>query len=76
MPRKRYELRQAPDDQWGLYKSGADRASKKFDTKEEGVEFSRGYVRAQGNSQLIIKKSDGTIQTEHTYDNDPYPPPG
>jgi hypothetical protein len=76
MPRKRYELRHAEDDQWGLYAKGASRASKKFETKEEGLEFSRPFVRAQGNSQLVIKRLDGTIQTEHTYGDDPYPPPG
>jgi hypothetical protein len=76
MTRKRYELRHTPDDQWGLYKKGADRASKTFETKQDGLDYSRRYVREQGNSQLVIKKADGKIQTEHTYEDDPYPPPG
>jgi hypothetical protein len=67
MPRKRYELRHTSDDQWGLYKKGADRATKKFETKHEGLDYSRSFVREQGH---------GTIQTEHTYGGDPYPPPG
>jgi hypothetical protein len=76
MTRTRYELRHTPDEQWGLYKKGADRATKKFETKQEGLDYSRPFVRDQGHSQLVIKKADGTIQTEHTYGEDPYPPPG
>ena len=76
MERKRYELRQTPSDQWGLYKKGAERASKTFETKQEGLDYSRPYVRDQGHSQLVIKKADGRIQTEHTYGDDPNPPPG
>lgn len=76
MPRKVYELRQTPNDDWGLYKRGAERASRTFETKEAGLDYSRPYVREQGNSQLVIKKTDGTIQTEHTYGDDPNPPPG
>jgi hypothetical protein len=35
------------------------------------VKYSPLFVREQGNSQLVIKRKDGVIQTEHTYGNGP-----
>ncbi len=56
---------------WDVKKQGGDRASAHFDTKQEAVEAGRGLARGADPAQLIIKKLDGKIQTEHTYGNDP-----
>lgn len=48
-----------------------------FDLKADAVNRGRRTAKqVPGPSQLVIKKQNGTIQTEHTYGNDPYPPPG
>ncbi len=74
--RKVYELVPGHGD-WALKKRGALRATKRFDTKQEGLEFSVPFVRGQdGDSQLVIKKQDGKIQEERTYGSDPHPPKG
>ena len=74
--RKIYEL--TPDDGgWVLTKRGGKRATKWFDTKREGLEFSAPFVRGrEGDSQLVIRKQDGRIQEERTYGSDPHPPKG
>ena len=76
MARKRYFFDPNPNGGWDLKKAGAKRATRHFDTKEDGLGFSRPFVREQDNSQLVIKKKDGVIQTEHTYGNDPEKYPG
>lgn len=65
-----YDL--TPDgDDWVLKKRGGKQASRRFDTKKEGVEESPEIVKGQGKSQLVIRKRDGTIQEERTYGDDP-----
>ncbi len=44
--------------------------------KENAVEKSTTLAKRIGNSQVVIHKKNGQIQTEHTYGNDPYPPKG
>jgi hypothetical protein len=65
-----YDL--SPDGEgWALRKRGGKQASRRFDTKAEGVEKSPGIVKGKGKSQLVIRKKDGTIQEERTYGDDP-----
>jgi hypothetical protein len=62
-----------PDgDQWKLKREGAERATRAFDSKSEGVRESTEFMREHGGS-LKIHKGDGTIQEERTYPrhNDP-----
>ena len=43
-----------------------------FDTKAPAVETGREVAKGIPTpSQLVIKKDDGKIQTEHTYQKDP-----
>ncbi|MEV5850710.1 DUF2188 domain-containing protein [Streptomyces sp. NPDC051985] len=44
--------------------------------KHQAVEAGQRIARANPPSQLIIHKADGTIETEYTYGDDPYPPKG
>ena len=76
MARNRYFFDPNSKGGWDLKKEGAKRATRHFDTKEEGLGFSRPFVQEQQDSQLIIKKKDGVIQTEHTYGTDPKKYPG
>jgi hypothetical protein len=52
--------------QWKLKKQDAERATRIYDTKEEGVKDSAGFMRETGGS-LKIHKLDGTIEEERTY---------
>ncbi|MGH2636978.1 MAG: DUF2188 domain-containing protein [Actinomycetota bacterium] len=42
-----------------------------FALKQEAVDGAVAAARAIGNSQVVIRKMDGTIQSERTYGNDP-----
>lgn len=65
-------------EKWTLKKTrgpGKDVNSSHF-TKDSAVDAGRAIAKANQPSQLIIKKKDGTIETEHTYGDDPNPPRG
>jgi hypothetical protein len=44
--------------------------------KEDAVFQGRRVAKADQPSQLTVHKADGTIETEYTYGDDPYPPKG
>ena len=44
--------------------------------KADAVEAGKKVAKANRPSQLLVMRHDGTIEYEHTYDNDPYPPSG
>ncbi|WP_326557849.1 DUF2188 domain-containing protein [Micromonospora sp. NBC_01796] len=47
-----------------------------FATKQEAVDKGRETARANQPSQLVLHTTDGKIETEYTYQDDPYPPKG
>lgn len=66
------------DNRWHL-KDG-DQVLGSFDTKEEAMDEGkkRGHaLQEKGqNAQLVIHRQDGSIETEHTYGDDPTRHPG
>lgn len=54
---------------WSVKKSGAEKASKTFDTKDKAVEYGRELSKNE-KTELYIHKSNGMIQNRI----DPYPP--
>lgn len=63
----------SPGGGWSVRKSGSERASKKFVSKEEAVDWGRAHSRQQG-TEFIIHRTDGTVQERSSYRNDPFPP--
>ncbi|WP_192250796.1 DUF2188 domain-containing protein [Mesorhizobium caraganae] len=66
-------------DDWVLRQEGADRATRRFDTKEEATKG--GVLESavgKGGGSVRIKKLDGTIQEERTFPRsaDPNETPG
>ena len=55
---------------WQVKKSGAERASKTFDTKKQAVDYGREVSRNQ-KSELFIHNSDGKIASRDSHGNDP-----
>ena len=74
--RKVYHVTHNPDKGWKVKKEGASRASDYFDKKNNGVERGKELAKSGGEGQIKIHKKDGQFQTEHTYENDPFPPKG
>lgn len=61
---------------WKVQRRGAERADRVFENKQDAINRGRELAKSQGPGQLVIRKADGKIQTEHTYEKDPYPPKG
>jgi hypothetical protein len=64
-----------PDDGWDVERSGAERASKHFKTKQEAIDWARKVSQNQG-TELVIHGKDRKIQQKDSHGNDPYPPKG
>lgn len=47
-----------------------------FETKDEAVERARRIARHEVPSQVKVHRTDGTIEDEFTYGDDPFPPRG
>lgn len=75
MSRKTYHVSPHPKG-WQVKPENAERANRVVDTKAEAVQLGRELAKAQELGQLVVHKQDGTIQTEHTYRQDPFPPAG
>ena len=54
-------------------KSGAERASRTFATKDKAVQYGRELSRNE-KTELFVHKSNGMIQNRNSYGNDPNPP--
>ncbi|MFZ6663511.1 DUF2188 domain-containing protein [Peijinzhouia sedimentorum] len=63
------------DGGWDSKKSGAERASKHFDTKKEAEKYSIELSKKQG-TELYIHGKDGKIQRKDSHGNDNFPPKG
>lgn len=61
---------------WQVKRRGASRAASTHSTKSDAIAAGRRVCKNNKPSQLVVKKRDGTIETEYTYDDDPYPPSG
>ncbi len=58
---------------WAVKKSGAERASKIFETKDKAVAYGREISKSE-KTELYIHKGNGMIQNRNSYGNDPNPP--
>lgn len=76
MSRKTYHVTPAEDGNWKVKGEGASRAAGIHEDKTDAVQQARDLAKASGKGQVVIHRRDGTIQTEWTYGQDPYPPEG
>ena len=74
--RKNYHVTPNTDGGWKVKEEKASRASSSHDTKAEAVDRAKELAKNQELGQVVIHKKEMTIQTEHTYGKDPYPPKG
>ncbi|MEV4537528.1 DUF2188 domain-containing protein [Asanoa sp. NPDC049518] len=44
--------------------------------KEQAVDAGRKAAKSRQPSQLVVHTTDGKIETEYTYQDDPFPPAG
>jgi uncharacterized protein YdaT len=58
---------------WAVRRTGAERASKVFETQQEAVRHARTIAKKE-RSELYVHKKDGTIRARDSYGNDPSSP--
>lgn len=75
MKRKVYDVMKN-GDHWEVIGRDNERASATSSTKEAAVQRAAEIAKNNGYAQVVIRKEDGKIQSERTYGEDPYPPPG
>ena len=75
MPRKPPVFTVPYEDGWANRREGADKVSKKFDTKKDAQEAGRKTAKREKTEHVILKK-DGKIGERNSYGNDPHPPKG
>ena len=61
---------------WKVEREGSEKAVKGADTKEEAIDAATRLGKAADLGQVIIHREDGSIETEHTYGEDPRRTPG
>lgn len=64
------------DGGWNVKTQGKSKAAANFEDKTDAIDKAKDIAKNASLGQVIIQKRDGTIQTEHTYGKDPYPPEG
>ena len=74
--RKVYHVTPHAQGGWQGKVEGAARASVVAATKDEATQRTRELARHSAPSQVIVHGQDGSIQDEHTYEGDPFPPEG
>ena len=74
--RKIYHVVPNSNGGWDIKKEGGQKSSGHFDRKDDAVGRGKELAKSGPLGQVKIHKQDGTIQTEHTYGDDPYPPGG
>jgi uncharacterized protein DUF2188 len=73
--RKVYHVIAALDGGWAVVKSGAERASKRFASQADAVQWGRQVSRNQG-IDLYIHRNDGTVERKDSFGDDSHPPRG
>ena len=75
MARYSHHVVHNPNGGWNVKRSGAQRSSGHFATKEQAVNAGRQISRNQG-TEFVIHGMNGRIQSADSHGNDPCPPKG
>ena len=71
MPRSQHVAPQ--EGRWTVRRAGSNRATRKFDTQREAIEFARDLARKQ-KAELYIHGRNGLIRKGIFYDRNPVSP--
>lgn len=58
---------------WAVKKTGASRATRKFDLKDKAIEYAIKLSKKE-KTELYIHKRNGMVQNMNSYGKDPHPP--
>ena len=58
---------------WRVFRSGAGRATRVFDSQKDAVDFAKAQAR-KAQADVYVHRRDGTIQERDSYGQEPLPP--
>lgn len=61
------------DGKWAVHGEGNSKDTKIFDKKSDAVEYGKNISKNQ-QSEFIVQKKNGQIQSKDSFGNDPIPP--
>jgi hypothetical protein len=67
--RKPYHVIANLDGGWSVIKGGAERASKRFASQVDAIQWGRQVSRNQG-TEFVIHREDGTVERKDSYGDD------
>lgn len=73
MTRTSFHVVPNPNGGWTVKKGKVSRASKRFATQVDAIEWAREASKTEG-AEFVIHGRDGTIRSRDTYHHDPHPP--
>lgn len=76
MPRKVVFVSPDGDGGWNVKSRGAERAAANYENKVNAIERAKEIAKNATLGQVVVRGTDGKIQTEYTYGKDPCPPRG
>lgn len=75
MSKETYHIIPNPHGGWSIKRGGATRAVKRFETKEDAVEYSRDLIAGQ-EVELFVHRKDGTVVARHSSAQTSHAPKG
>jgi hypothetical protein len=66
-------VNQHPEGGWQTKKEGNERASGRFDIKQDAVDAAIQQAKREG-TEVVVQGRDGKIQSKDSYGQDPNPP--
>ena len=64
------------DRGWAVRREGAARASGVYDTKAAALRHAKDIARGRTYGQVVVHRKDGRIESQYSYEHNPYPPKG
>ncbi|HAM38064.1 MAG TPA: hypothetical protein DCP53_01495 [Elusimicrobia bacterium] len=61
---------------WNVKSRGAEKSAGNFENKSRAIGRAKEIAKNAPLGQVVVKKTNGKIQTEYTYGKDPYLPKG
>ena len=66
-----YVRREETAGKWVVTEAGDESTRSEFESSAEAVEAAKKLAQAHGPSRLLVHKTDGSLDYETTYDEDP-----
>lgn len=64
----------ANNEEWKVDREGTEKAIAMFKTRDEAVDYAVKMAKVEQPSRVLVRASDGSVETEQSFDGEPSPP--